>query len=106
MSILSEPRKPDCDVCDWATAYHYAYGMNLCSADLDIANKVAESERDRIIKLLEDSKCECEHWTQEQKFASRKAEAGSNRGMWWHQDCGFDTDLINYRIALIKGENK
>ena len=54
MSILSEPRKPDCDVCEWATAHHFAHGLNLCGADLDLANKVAQQERERIIKLLEE----------------------------------------------------
>lgn len=54
MSVLTEPRKPDCDICDWATAYHHEYGMNLCAADLDIANKIAKVTEQRIIKLLEE----------------------------------------------------
>lgn len=89
MSILSEPRKPDCDVCDWATAYHYAYGMNLCAADLDVANKVAETERERIIKLIEDE----------------RVEPSPNNPM-----ANYDRLVIEgvkeQLILLIKGENK
>ena len=79
MSILNEPRKPDCDVCEWATAYHYAHGLNLCTSDLELVNKVAQAERERIIKLIND-------------IAAPYGE---------------DAQIsVAFLIALIKGENK
>ena len=88
MSILSEPRKPDCDVCDWATAYHYAHKMNLCKADFEVVTKVAESERDRIIKLLEEARDKCACYREVGMPICR------------HQLS------VDEQIALIKGEQK
>ena len=88
MSILSEPRKPDCDVCDWATAYHYAHKMNLCKADFEIVTKVAESEQQRIIKLLEYE-------------ITRLEEQGAAQGPGWMR-AGISN--CKHTIALIKGE--
>lgn len=84
MSIFSEPRKPDCDVCDWATAYHYAHKMNLCQADFEIVTKVAESEQSRIIKLLKEMRDTC---------------------LTSHTDVGdHNAWALQNAIALIKGE--
>ena len=82
MSVLNEPRKPDCDVCDWATSSWWAHGLNLCQADFELIRKVVKTEQERIIKLLE------------------QLEA-----------VGSDPDTADYiwteeLIALIKGENK
>lgn len=52
MSILNEPRKPDCDVCDWATSYWWAHGLNLCQADFELVRKVVKTEQERIRNLL------------------------------------------------------
>lgn len=83
MSILSEPRLPDCEVCDWATAHHYAYGLNLCGADLDIVNKVAQNEQERIISLLK---------IEEKRLYDHANISGSY--------------LVTGLIETIKGENK
>lgn len=52
MSILNEPRKPDCDVCDWATSSWWAHGLNLCQADFELIRKVVKTEQERIRNLL------------------------------------------------------
>jgi hypothetical protein len=53
MSVLNELRKPNCDVCEWATSSWWAYEMNLCQPDFEMVCKVAKQERERIIRLLE-----------------------------------------------------
>jgi len=92
VSTLSEPRKPDCDVCEWATAYHYAHELNLCTADLELVNKVAQAERDRIITLITDAKAE--ELTPEEAIA-KGWRFDEPTGMWWLPQ--------NALIALIKG---
>ena len=97
MSILSEPRKPDCDVCDWATAYHYSFGMNLCAADLAIVEKISQAERERIIKLLEEQIATCEE--------NNLDEHGCRQFDW---ETYWDVRITEFKvaIALIKGDDK
>ena len=82
MNILNEPRKPDCDVCDWATSSWWAHGLNLCQADFELIRKVVKTEQDRIIKLLEQ--------TDQLVFMND----------------GYADNMADTVIALIKGENK
>jgi hypothetical protein len=58
MSVLNERRKPNCDVCEWATSSWWAYEMNLCQSDFEMVCKVAKQERENIIKLLGEYPCE------------------------------------------------
>jgi len=91
VSILNEPRKPDCDVCDWATSSWWAHGLNLCQADFELIRKVVKTEQDRIIKLLED---------EIQRLVDM---AGQREGGPAWRSAGIEN--CEHLIALIKGKN-
>jgi hypothetical protein len=92
--LMNETRHPDCDVCGWATAYHYAYDLNLCKYDLEIVNKVAQATEDHIIKLLTTDSIERLGFYGEKILLSPlEAHRGS--------DSDIDDEQV---IALIKGE--
>jgi len=99
MSILNEPRKPDCDVCDWATSSWWAHGLNLCQADFELIRKVVKTEQDRIIKLLE-----TKHFPESSMHSNRcpicKAVALITGEADYYEEENAWLD------ALIKGENK
>lgn len=65
-------------------------------------DKGVEAERSRIIKLLEDSKCECASLSVEDWVKSI-----TERGNFLkHVVCGSEADTIDEAIALIKGEQE
>ena len=81
------PRKPNCQVCEWATAQTAAYGYDLCWEDFKTLAQVEKITEQRIIKLIDNDFWHHRIW--------------GNPKPTCVQDCP-TCDLI----ALIKGENK
>ena len=59
----------------------------------------AEQERKRIIKLLESKLCFCLELPDDQTFADREE-------LMKHMNCSWEAMMIEYHVALIKGEQK
>ena len=83
------PRKPNCQVCEWATAQTAAYGYDLCWEDFKTLAQVEKITEQRIIKLLESE------LSQEMSESAGYIMTDDNYPVRW-------PDLI----ALIKGEQK
>lgn len=57
------------------------------------------AEQQRIIKLLESKLCSCLDLPDDQTFADREE-------LMKHLNCAWDAMMIEYHVALIKGEQK
>ena len=58
-----------------------------------------EAEQERIIKLLESKLCSCLDLPDDHTFADREE-------LMKHMNCSWEAMMIEYHVALIKGEQK
>lgn len=77
----------------------HAYHDLIAEAEKQGIGIGVERERERIIKLLESKLCFCLDLPDDQTFADKEE-------LMKHMNCDWQAMMIEYHVALIKGENK